>query len=149
MSLRARRSSFVKKCDVIARRAKPDAATPRWTSQAIKRLVDRQHPVAGPAGALRASKFAPGEFVVAALLAMTSLFLTTLLRCRDQSGRRLKVNDGQFDHPRINGIDDNGIDGVTAGQIEDHGRRNRRCFSSQRDRQFHHTLRGAGETRIR
>ena len=40
-------------------------------------LVDRQHPVAGPAGALRASKFAPGEFVVATMasLAMTLVFL--------------------------------------------------------------------------
>ena len=44
-------------------------------------MVDRRHPVAGPAGALRASKIAPGDFVVAALLAMTSYFLTKLLRC--------------------------------------------------------------------
>jgi hypothetical protein len=35
-------------------------------------LVDRQHPVAGPAGALRASKIAPGDFV--ASLAMTLVF---------------------------------------------------------------------------
>ncbi len=40
----AKRSNFVKKCDVIARRAKPDAATPRWTSQAIKRLLRRCAP---------------------------------------------------------------------------------------------------------
>ncbi len=45
------------------------------TSLLLTTLVDRQRPVAGPSGALRASKFAPGEFVVAALLAMTSHFL--------------------------------------------------------------------------
>ncbi len=28
-------------------------------------MVDRQHPVAGPSGALRASKIAPGDFVAA------------------------------------------------------------------------------------
>ncbi len=43
-----------------------------------KGLGDRQRPVAGPSGALRASKFAPDEFVLAALLAMTSLLLTRL-----------------------------------------------------------------------
>ncbi len=40
-----------------------------------KGLGDRQRPVAGPSGALRASKFAPDEFVLAALLAMTSFLL--------------------------------------------------------------------------
>jgi hypothetical protein len=36
------------------------------------RLVDRRRRVAGPAGALRASKIAPGDFV--ASLAMTLIF---------------------------------------------------------------------------
>ena len=38
----------------------------------ISWLVDRQRRVAGPAGALCASKFAPGDFVVATLLAQTN-----------------------------------------------------------------------------
>ncbi len=46
-------------------------------SDVLNGLVDRRRPVAGPAGALRASKIAPGDFV--ATLAMTSHFLTSKL----------------------------------------------------------------------
>jgi hypothetical protein len=61
----------------------------------VKRLVDRRRPVAGPAGALRASKFAPGEFVVAALLAMTLVIISIRggnVRKSDVIARRAGAN---------------------------------------------------------
>ncbi len=62
-------------------------------------LVDRQRPVAGPAGAQRASQIAPGDFVVTlamtlvltsirgALRATTLVFLSVLQDCR----RRIRL----------------------------------------------------------
>ncbi len=78
----------------------------------VKRLVDRQRPVADPAGALRASKFAPGEFVVAALLAMTlaTVVANVTFRLPSQTGSKpFSISNLKLRRSNVYATDDNDL----------------------------------------
>jgi len=76
-----RHPTKLKQTNVIARSAATKQAL--RDCRYVKRLGDRRRPVAGPAGALRASKIAPGDIV--ASLAMTLVPLKSCFRTRPHS----------------------------------------------------------------